>query len=75
MICIKYFFCVQQYFEQHKNESERYQILLESDMGTFNPKGIGFTGSDTATCIMKEIIKLTASINTTEVRLFASKNT
>uniref|UniRef100_A0A2P2I110 Carboxypeptidase Q n=1 Tax=Hirondellea gigas TaxID=1518452 RepID=A0A2P2I110_9CRUS len=57
-----------EYFKKHRNESENYQLLLESDKGTFNPKGIGFSGSNTATCIMQEIIKLTAKLNTTELK-------
>ena len=43
--------------------------MMESDGGTFNPKGIGFTGTDEAACIMQEILSMTAAIDTTEVNL------
>jgi hypothetical protein len=38
---------------------------MESDEGTFTPHGLSFSGSPTAGCILQEILKLTAGINTT----------
>ena len=58
---------MQAFYERHKNSSDLYQLLMESDMGTFPSKGIAFTGSDTASCVMQEILALTAAINTTQV--------
>lgn len=37
-------------------------------MGTFTPYGIDFSGTDEATCMMKEIVSLTYLLGTTEVR-------
>ncbi|MBD5000945.1 M28 family peptidase, partial [Xanthomonas citri pv. citri] len=36
-----------EYFRRHQNQSENFQMMMESDFGTFTPKGIAFTGSDT----------------------------
>lgn len=40
---------------------------MESDEGTFSPTGVGFTGTDGARNIMKEIMKLLKPINVTGV--------
>uniref|UniRef100_A0A2P2HWS9 Carboxypeptidase Q n=1 Tax=Hirondellea gigas TaxID=1518452 RepID=A0A2P2HWS9_9CRUS len=55
------------YYRRHKEDAIKYQLMLESDLGTFDPMGIGFTGSQKATCIMELIVGLTAAINTTEL--------
>ena len=38
---------------------------MESDLGTFAPMGLQFTGSDKARAIMKEVMKLLTPINVT----------
>ena len=43
------------YKEAHANET--FNLLMESDEGTFTPYGIEFSGSDDASCIMEEILK------------------
>ncbi|ROL48522.1 Carboxypeptidase Q [Anabarilius grahami] len=40
---------------------------MESDLGTFSPLGLQFTGSDKARAIMKEVMKLLAAINVTSL--------
>ncbi len=40
---------------------------MESDLGTFSPLGLQFTGSDKARAIMKEVMKLLAPINVTSL--------
>jgi carboxypeptidase Q len=57
------------YFERHNNESAHYQMMMESDYGTFSPRGIGIGGSLEVGCVVQEILQLTAAINTTEVDL------
>lgn len=44
-----------------------FDIVMESDEGTFTPAGVGFTGTDEARNIMKEIMKLLTPINVTGV--------
>lgn len=38
---------------------------MESDLGTFAPLGLQFSGSTQARAIMQEVVKLLAPINTT----------
>lgn len=52
------------YFNDHKaDELAKMQLVMESDMGTFTPYGIGFSGSAAATAIMKNIVSQLAPIN------------
>ncbi|XP_042238568.1 carboxypeptidase Q-like [Homarus americanus] len=57
----------QAYFDRHQDEREKYQLILESDTGTFTPRGLAFTGTQKATCIMREILHLLQPINATQV--------
>ncbi|XP_075212943.1 carboxypeptidase Q-like [Lycorma delicatula] len=54
---------VQQYIKDHFNELENFDIVMESDEGTFTPEGIEFAGTDSAACIMQEIGKLLTPLN------------
>lgn len=55
------------YAESHKiNENLEFNFFFESDMGTFEPRGLDYTGTDDGACIIKEILKLMTSINATE---------
>ncbi|XP_072535707.1 carboxypeptidase Q-like [Salminus brasiliensis] len=56
-----------QYFQQHKGNISNFDLVMESDMGTFAPMGLQFTGSDKARAIMKEVMKLLAPINMTSL--------
>ena len=40
---------------------------MESDIGTFMPKGISFTGSEKAVAIMREVMSLLKPINVTNL--------
>lgn len=55
------------YAEQHKeNEAEEFNFFIESDMGTFEPRGLDFSGNKEAECIFREILKLMAPLGATE---------
>lgn len=55
----------QAYYNKHKADIEKIDLVMESDEGTFTPNGLQFTGSDSATKIMQEIMKLLQPINAT----------
>ncbi|XP_072031524.1 carboxypeptidase Q-like [Amphiura filiformis] len=54
-----------QYYDAHKVNISNYDLVMESDMGTFTPTGMGFLGNEQATAIAQEVIKLLAPINAT----------
>jgi carboxypeptidase Q len=43
------------YRDAHKNELDKHVLAIESDGGVFKPQGFGFTGSDAAMAIVKQI--------------------
>lgn len=48
----------QQYMQAHKaHEDDEFNFFMESDIGTFEPKGLDFSGNSDASCILKEILK------------------
>jgi len=51
------------YYAAHKSEIPTMSIVLESDMGTFTPHGIYFSGTDEAMKIMTQIGQLLTPIN------------
>ncbi|OWR42016.1 putative Transferrin receptor [Danaus plexippus plexippus] len=51
------------YEEKHRNESHNINFIMESDEGTFAPRGLAVGGSQKARCIIAEILKLFESIN------------
>ncbi|CAL1530737.1 unnamed protein product [Lymnaea stagnalis] len=58
----------QDYFKVHRNESVNMDIVMESDMGTFTPKGLEFTGSDEAMKILSYLAsKLLGRVNASVV--------
>lgn len=57
----------QQYFDLHKVNLSNFDLVMESDLGTFKPVGLQFTGSDAAQKVMVEVVKLLAPINTTKL--------
>lgn len=57
----------QAYEEQHKaNEAKEFNFFIESDMGTFEPRGLDFSGNKKAECIFKEVLALMTPLNATE---------
>ncbi|KAF5896113.1 carboxypeptidase Q, partial [Clarias magur] len=56
-----------QYYQQHKTNISNFDLVMESDMGTFAPVGLQFTGNDKARAIMREVMKLLAPINVTSL--------
>uniref|UniRef100_A0A3B5K5S6 Carboxypeptidase Q n=1 Tax=Takifugu rubripes TaxID=31033 RepID=A0A3B5K5S6_TAKRU len=57
----------QQYYNFHKGNLSNFDLIMESDMGTFTPVALQFSGSDAAKKIMEEVVKLLAPINTTKL--------
>lgn len=45
-----------QYFKKHIKEIDDYNFVMESDMGTFNPRGLEFSGTDEAAGILQSIL-------------------
>ncbi|XP_064363765.1 carboxypeptidase Q isoform X1 [Dromaius novaehollandiae] len=57
----------EQYYQLHKENISNFDIVMESDEGTFKPMGLGFTGTDEARDIVKEIMTLLLPINVTNI--------
>ena len=45
----------QGYRDAHRSELDKHVLAIESDGGVFKPRGFGFTGSDSAFAIVKQI--------------------
>uniref|UniRef100_F6PX15 Carboxypeptidase Q n=1 Tax=Monodelphis domestica TaxID=13616 RepID=F6PX15_MONDO len=56
-----------QYYQLHKGSISNFSLVMESDLGNFMPTGVGFTGSDKARAIIKEVMNLLQPINITQV--------
>ncbi len=63
---------VDDFAKQHLDILPNYSVVFESDSGTFKPRGLDFAGSERAGCIVNEVLKLTAAIDTTEYARYAS---
>lgn len=47
-----------EYMKQHlPSEEEEFNFFMESDIGTFEPRGLDFGGNEDAACILKEVVK------------------
>lgn len=55
----------QEYYKQHKKDIKNYDMVLESDEGTFTPLGMNFQGNDGAMSIMSSVVNLLKPINAT----------
>lgn len=56
--------------QRHHDELSTWSIALESDIGTFTPNGITYSGSNhTAQCVLHQILQLMAPINATRLVL------
>lgn len=55
------------YMNQHKAaEKEEFNFFIESDMGTFEPLGLDFSGNALAKCIFDEVVLLLEPLNATQ---------
>ncbi|HSA55229.1 MAG TPA: M28 family metallopeptidase [Gemmatimonadaceae bacterium] len=50
------------YRDAHRPELERHVLAIESDAGVFKPAGFGFTGSDSAYALVRQVGTLLESI-------------
>ncbi|KAL8602312.1 hypothetical protein ACOMHN_022825 [Nucella lapillus] len=58
----------QSYWQRHKADIKNYDLVMESDIGTFKPLGIAFTGNENSTKIMDTLLKnLLARLNATRL--------
>lgn len=46
-----------QYIKAHESEKSNLQFVMESDMGTFTPKGLAFTGATEVRCILEKVMR------------------
>jgi carboxypeptidase Q len=46
------------YRDAHRDEVEKHVLAIESDNGVFKPRGVGFTGSDSARAIVRQVARL-----------------
>ncbi|XP_059060269.1 carboxypeptidase Q-like [Achroia grisella] len=51
------------YLNKHINELSNINFIMESDEGTFSPQGLDVAGSNTARCIIAEILKLFSPVD------------
>ncbi len=51
------------YRDTHKHDLDKHVLAIESDGGTFTPQGFGFTGSDAAFEIVRQVGSLLDRIN------------
>lgn len=58
-----------QYYKTHYYELGKLSAVMESDLGTFRPTGLGFTGNNDAACIIAEILKLFAFANASTLQM------
>jgi carboxypeptidase Q len=56
------------YRDAHRAELDRHVLAIESDGGVFAPEGFGFTGSDAAYAIVREVGALLEGIGAGRVR-------
>ncbi|KAM4633286.1 carboxypeptidase Q-like [Polymixia lowei] len=57
----------QQYYDLHKVNVSNFNLVMESDLGTFSPVALQFTGNDAAREVMEEVVSLLAPINLTKL--------
>ncbi|NUQ20303.1 MAG: M20/M25/M40 family metallo-hydrolase [Gemmatimonadaceae bacterium] len=46
------------YRDAHRAEVDKHVLALESDEGVFRPSGVTFTGTDSATAVIRQVAKL-----------------
>ena len=58
----------QHYIKSHKPEEKNLQFVMESDMGTFMPLGLEFTGTEQVKCVLERIMKLLSPMGQMKLR-------
>ncbi|PIK44667.1 hypothetical protein BSL78_18461 [Apostichopus japonicus] len=58
-----------QYYDQHKSNISNYDLVMESDGGTFTPTGISNSGNAATQEIMKQVLDLLSPINATTLQV------
>lgn len=57
----------QEYMKNHmRDEGKEFNFFIESDMGTFEPVGLDFSGNQAAKCIFDEVLRLLGPLNATQ---------
>ncbi|XP_033740906.1 carboxypeptidase Q-like [Pecten maximus] len=56
------------YYQAHKDNISKFDMVMESDIGTFQPYGIQFTGNKEATKIMESVVDLLRPINANKLK-------
>nr|XP_034179270.1 carboxypeptidase Q-like [Osmia lignaria] len=57
------------YIKAHKAEEHNLQFVMESDLGTFTPLGLEYTGTDEVKCILARILKLLSPMGKMGLRI------
>lgn len=59
----------QAYYKQHKNETNKFMVVMESDLGTFAPLGLSYTNiGPVGRCIVAAVLDVIGTaINTTQL--------
>lgn len=55
------------YRDAHRNALDQHVLAIESDAGVFKPQGFGFTGSDSAFALVRQIAELLRPIGAGEI--------
>ena len=55
------------YRDAHRDELSKHVLAIESDEGVFKPRGVGFTGSDSAMAIVTRVAALLSRIDASAV--------
>jgi carboxypeptidase Q len=55
------------YRDRHRAQLDRHVLAIESDAGVFKPLGFGFTGSDSARAIVRQVARLLERIGAGDI--------
>ncbi|XP_032808817.2 carboxypeptidase Q isoform X1 [Petromyzon marinus] len=53
------------YFQDHKANISNFDLVMESDIGTFRPLGLRFSGSEAARAVVADVAKMLEPLNAT----------
>ncbi|MFN8579685.1 MAG: hypothetical protein U0163_01715 [Gemmatimonadaceae bacterium] len=63
------------YRDKYRNAADKHVLAIESDGGVFKPEGFGFTGSDAAMAIVKQIATLLDPIGSGKITKVVAERT